>query len=53
MKLLPVHSTCEVTSTLLEMLLAQVIHVKVLTENTPPLGTSGVRVVVTVVTDSS
>ncbi len=50
MKLRPVHSTCVVTRTLLERLLAQVIHVRVLTENTLPLGTSGVRVVVSMLT---
>ena len=50
MKLRPVHSTCVVTSTLLDTLLAQVMHVRVLTENTFPLGTSGVRVVVSIVT---
>ena len=53
MKLRPVHSTCVVTSTLLATSLAQVIHVFVLTENTPPLGTSGVRVVVSMVTNVS
>ena len=50
MKLRPVHSTCVVTNTRLATLLAQVIHVRVLTENTPPLGTSGVRVVVSMLT---
>jgi hypothetical protein len=34
--------------TLDEMALAHIIHVRVFTEKTPPLGTSGVRVVVTV-----
>lgn len=48
MKLRPVHSTCVVTTTLVDIALAHVMHVRVLTENTPPLGTSGVRVVVTV-----
>lgn len=50
MKLLPVHSTCVVTMTLEETLLAHIMHVRVLTENTPPLGTSGVRVVVSIET---
>ena len=50
MKLLPVHSTAVVTSTFVDTALAQVMHVRVFTENTPPLGTSGVRVVVSVVT---
>jgi hypothetical protein len=50
MKLLPVHSTCVVTITLVEAALAHIIHVLVLTEKTPPLGTSGVRVVVIVTT---
>lgn len=50
MKLRPVHSTCVVTTTLLDTLLAHTIHVLVLTENTLPLGTSGVRVVVRVET---
>lgn len=45
MKLRPDHSTCVVTTTLLDTLLAHMIHVLVLTENTFPLGTSGVRVV--------
>lgn len=36
-----------------ETALAQVMHVFVLTENAPPLGTSGVRVVVIIVTYSS
>jgi hypothetical protein len=53
MKLLPVHSTCVVTSTLVETALAHVMHVLVFTENTDPLGTSGVLVVVIVVTWSS
>jgi hypothetical protein len=53
MKLRPVHSTCVVTITLLDTLLAHMMHVLVLTENTFPLGTSGVRVVVMVVTKSS
>ena len=50
MKLRPVHSTCVVTSTLLATALAHVMHVLVLTENTFPLGTSGVRVVVSMLT---
>lgn len=50
MKLRPVHSTCVVTKTRVVTLLAQVMHVRVFTENTPPLGTSGVRVVVSMVT---
>src|ERR1700753_577284 len=53
MKLRPDHSTCVVTTTRLDTLLAHVIHVLVLTENTFPLGTSGVRVVVKVDTKSS
>jgi hypothetical protein len=48
MKLRPVHSTVLVTHTRLVTVLAQVMHVRVLTENTLPEGTSGVRVVVTV-----
>lgn len=47
MKLLPVHSTWVVTMTRVEMVLAHIIHVRVLTTNTPPLGTSGVLVEVT------
>jgi hypothetical protein len=50
MKLLPVHSTCVVTKTLVDTALAHVKHVLVFTENTPPLGTSGVRVVVSITT---
>ena len=50
MKLRPDHSTCVVTTTLVDTLLAHMIHVLVLTENTFPLGTSGVRVVVRVET---
>lgn len=46
---LPVHSTSVVTSTRVELALAHVKHVFVLTLNTPPEGTSGVRVVVTMV----
>ena len=49
-KLRPVHSTWDVTTMREEALLAHVMHVRVLTLNTPPLGTSGVRVVVTVTT---
>lgn len=45
---LPVHSTSVVTLTLVEDAPAQVKQVRVLTLNTPPLGTSGVRVVVTI-----
>lgn len=45
-KLLPVHSTPVVTTTLHEFPLAQVILVLVLTLKLPPLGTSGVLVVV-------
>ena len=48
MKLRPVHSTCVVTMTRDATLLAHMMHVRVLTEKTPPLGTSGVRVVVTI-----
>jgi hypothetical protein len=47
-KLRPVHSTWEVTTIREDALLAHVTHVRVLTLNTPPLGTSGVRVVVTI-----
>ncbi len=50
MKLLPVHSTWVVTITLVDMALAHIMQVLVFTEKTPPLGTSGVRVVVTVTT---
>ncbi len=50
MKLRPVHSTCVVTITREEALLAHVMHVRVLTLNTPPLGMSGVRVVVIIAT---
>ena len=50
MKLRPVHSTCVETRTLLATSLANVMHVFVLTEKTPPLGTSCVRVVVSMVT---
>jgi hypothetical protein len=46
MKLLPVHCTSVVTVIFEEIALAQVIHVLVLMEKTPPLGTSGVLVVV-------
>ena len=49
MKLLPVHSTCVVTSTFVVDALAHVMHVRVFTANAPPLGTSGVRVVVSIV----
>lgn len=49
-KLLPVHSTVVVTINLDAAAPAHIIHVRVLTENTPPLGTSGVRVVVSVET---
>jgi hypothetical protein len=48
MKLRPVQSTWPVTHTRQVIALAQVMHVRVLTANTPPEGTSGVRVVVTV-----
>lgn len=47
MKLLPVHSTLVVTTTLVDLELAHTRQVRVLTLNTPPLGTSGVLVVVT------
>jgi len=47
-KLLPDHSTCVDTTTLVDAIEAQVIHVRVLIANMPPLGTSGVRVVVTI-----
>ena len=53
MKLRPVHSTWEVTTTREDALLAHVMHVRVLTLNTPPLGTSGVRVDVIIVIKSS
>jgi hypothetical protein len=49
MKLRPVHSTWEVTTTREDAVLAHVMHVRVLTLNTLPLGTSGVRVVVSIV----
>jgi hypothetical protein len=49
-KLRPVHSTWDVTTIREDALLAHVMHVRVLTLNTPPLGTSGVRVVVSVTT---
>jgi len=48
MKLLPDHSTWVVIKTLELTGLAHITHVLVLTANTPPLGTSGVRVVVMV-----
>lgn len=47
MKLLLDHSTPVVTTTLQWLLLAHVMLVLVLTANALPLGTSGVRVVVT------
>lgn len=53
MKLRPVHSTWLVTRTLVDTLLAHMMHVRVFTEKTFPLGTSGVRVVVIVETYSS
>ena len=53
MKLRPDHSTTVDTSTFVAMLDAHVMHVRVLTENTLPLGTSGVRVVVIMTTYSS
>ena len=46
MKLRPVHSTWVLTTTREDALLAHVMHVRVLTLKTLPLGTSGVRVVV-------
>ena len=49
-KLRPVHSTWDVTTMRKDALLAHVMHVWVLTPNTPPLGTSGVCVVVTITT---
>ena len=49
-KLRPVHSTWDVTTIREDALLAHVMHVRVLTLNTLPLGTSGVRVVVSVTT---
>jgi hypothetical protein len=52
-KLLPVHSTPVVTTTLHEFPLAQVMLVLVLTLKLPPLGTSGVLVVVMTQTKSS
>ena len=48
MKLRPVHSTWVLTTTREDALLAHVMHVRVLTLKTLPLGTSGVRVVVTI-----
>lgn len=48
-KLLPVQSNCVVTVTFADAELAHVMHVRVFTENAPPLGTSGVRVVVNMV----
>ncbi len=48
MKLLPDHSTCVVTKTRVDEELAHMRHVLVFTANAPPLGTSGVRVVVRV-----
>jgi hypothetical protein len=45
---LPVHSTSVVTTIRVVVALAQLKQVRVLTLNTPPLGTSGVRVVVTI-----
>lgn len=50
MKLLPVHSIVDVTTNLVDAEPAHMRHDRVLTENSPPLGTSGVRVVVRVVT---
>ena len=49
-KLCPVHSTWDVTTMCEDALLAHVMHVWVLTPNTPPLSMSGVRVVVTITT---
>ena len=48
MKLRPVHSTWEVTTTREDALLAHVMHVRVLTLQTLPVGTSGVRIVVNI-----
>ena len=48
MKLRPIHSTWAVTTTRADALLAHVTHVRVLMLKTPPLGTSGVRVVVSI-----
>ena len=53
MKLLPVHSTVVVTNTLVELFFAHIQQVFVLTAKLPPLGTSGVLVVVRVVTKST
>lgn len=50
MKLLPDHSTWVVTITRVDAALAHMIQVRVFTANTLPLGTSGVRVVVSVET---
>ena len=50
MKLRPVHSTWDVTTIREDALLAHIRHVRVLTLKTPPLGTSGVRVVVSITT---
>lgn len=48
MKLRPVHSTSVVTIIRVDTPLAHMIQVRVFTANTPPLGTSGVLVVVIV-----
>jgi hypothetical protein len=50
MKLRPVQSTCVETIILVVNGEAHIKHVLVFTENTPPLGTSGFRVVVRVET---
>ena len=50
MKLRPVHSTAVVTIMRVELGPAHIKQVLVLTEKTLPLGTSGVLVVVTVLT---
>lgn len=52
-KLLPVHSTCVVTMTRVETVLAHMMHVRVFTTNTLPLGTSGFLVDVIIMTWSS
>ena len=47
-KLGPIHSTWMLTTTREDALLAHVMHVRVLTLQTLPVGTSGVRVVVNI-----
>jgi hypothetical protein len=52
-KLLLVHSTWVVTINLVDTPLAHMMHVRVLTENTPPLGTSSVRFIVSITIEVS